>query len=40
MKKAKLYAAGRALFRLMGSVIQRVLAVLIIDWIKAHLGDF
>jgi hypothetical protein len=24
----------------MGSVTQRVLAVLIIDWIKNHFGDF
>jgi hypothetical protein len=40
MKKDKLYAAARALFRFMGSVIQRVLAVLIIDWIKNHFGDF
>jgi hypothetical protein len=40
MKKDKLYAAARPLFRFMGSVIQRVLAVLIIDWIKNHFGDF
>ncbi|WP_274597256.1 hypothetical protein [Microvirga tunisiensis] len=40
MKKAKLYAAARALFRFTGAVIQRVASGLIIDWIKGHLGDF
>ena len=36
--KKKIYAAVRAAFRFIGPVVQRVLIVLIIDWIKDHVG--
>lgn len=40
MTKAKLVAAMRAVFRFFNPIVQKALAVLLVEWIKSHVPGF